>query len=312
MADLKISAMTAAAALGGTEKIPAVQGGANVYLTPAQQSTYIIGASAGAGTPGFTLTGGLTLGQITGANASYTEFDLQNTTSGAAASTDFVINSDNATNTTHYGNFGKNSSGFTGTGSLNAAGYTYLTSTSDDLVIGTTTANAIRFVTNGAATDAMQISSAGVITHLNGTTLSAALTYGGVTLSNSVVGTGSMALGVGQTAFTPSDTSGASLTFTGVTAYYTQVGKQVTFTLALTYPTTASGANASIGLGALPNFYASASVQILVGTVSGTLSVFKGVANANNLTVFTTANAQLTNATMSTLPVLITGTYLSQ
>lgn len=40
MADKKISAMTAATTLGGTEKIPAVQGGANVYLTPAQLAVY--------------------------------------------------------------------------------------------------------------------------------------------------------------------------------------------------------------------------------------------------------------------------------
>lgn len=40
MADTKISAESAAAALGGTEKIPGVQSAANVYLTPAQIKTF--------------------------------------------------------------------------------------------------------------------------------------------------------------------------------------------------------------------------------------------------------------------------------
>jgi hypothetical protein len=44
MADTKISAETAASALGGTEAIPCVQGGANRRLTPAQIFTYIRGA----------------------------------------------------------------------------------------------------------------------------------------------------------------------------------------------------------------------------------------------------------------------------
>lgn len=40
MADTKISALSAAAALGGTEEIPGVQSAANVKLTPAQIKTY--------------------------------------------------------------------------------------------------------------------------------------------------------------------------------------------------------------------------------------------------------------------------------
>ncbi len=43
MADTKISALGAAAALDGTEEIPGVQSAANVKLTPAQVVTYILG-----------------------------------------------------------------------------------------------------------------------------------------------------------------------------------------------------------------------------------------------------------------------------
>ncbi len=95
---------------------------------------------------------------------SYFQTIWQNTNSGSTASTDLIISSDNGTATTHYLNAGKNSSGFTGSGSLNAAGYSYLTSTSDDLVIGTTTNNGIHWVVNNSITDAMSISGAGLFT----------------------------------------------------------------------------------------------------------------------------------------------------
>ena len=94
----------------------------------------------------------------------YVQAILQNTNSGATASTDFVISNDLGTNIAYYGNFGMNSSGFTGTGSFYLPNAVYLSATSGDLVIGTTTSNAIRFVVNDGATDAMSISTAGAVT----------------------------------------------------------------------------------------------------------------------------------------------------
>jgi len=55
-----------------------------------------------------------------------------------------------------------NSSGFTGSGAFNQPNNVYLTATTADLAIGTTTANAIHFVVNSGATDAATISSSGV------------------------------------------------------------------------------------------------------------------------------------------------------
>jgi len=46
--------------------------------------------------------------------------------------------------------------------------------------------------------------------------------------------------------WTPTDNSGAGLSFTGVVATYTKIGRQVTCAFTLTYPTTASAAAASI------------------------------------------------------------------
>ena len=85
---------------------------------------------------------------------SYNQIILQNLSSGASASTNFNVSNNNGTSTTNYGEFGINSSGFSGTGSFSQAGYTYLASASTDLVLGTYGNNAIHFVVNSGATDA--------------------------------------------------------------------------------------------------------------------------------------------------------------
>jgi hypothetical protein len=48
--------------------------------------------------------------------------------------------------------------------------------------------------------------------------------------------------------YTPTDSSGASLSFTNAYGYYTKVGRLVTYNFAVTYPSTASGSNAKISL----------------------------------------------------------------
>jgi len=47
--------------------------------------------------------------------------------------------------------------------------------------------------------------------------------------------------------WTPADSSGASLTFTSVQAFYTKTGRMVTLNASFTYPSTASTAQISIG-----------------------------------------------------------------
>lgn len=110
---------------------------------------------------------------------SYNQIVLQNTNSGSLASTDFVVSNDLGSSSGYYGDFGMNSSGFTGTGALNTANNVFLTATSADLAIGTTTNNAIRFVVNNGATDALTIGTSGAITTgvWNGSTIG--VTYGG-------------------------------------------------------------------------------------------------------------------------------------
>jgi hypothetical protein len=91
----------------------------------------------------------------------YNQLILQNLSKSTSASADFVISNDISTDTTFYGNFGMNSSTFTGTGALSAANAVYLTSTSGPLVLGSTTQHPIRFVVNGGTSDILYIDGAG-------------------------------------------------------------------------------------------------------------------------------------------------------
>ena len=127
----------------------------------------------------------------------YNQCIIQNTNNGNAASTDYVVSNNNGSSTAYYGDFGMNSSGWTGTAgtnSFNAPNMVYLTSTTGDLLLGTTTSNAIRFATNGGA-DAAQISSAGLFSTTSDATISTHTVGrgGGLISSNVVVGQGAFA-----------------------------------------------------------------------------------------------------------------------
>jgi hypothetical protein len=121
---------------------------------------------------------------------SYAQVILANTSNGSSASTDFIVGNDQTTTSSYFGDFGMNSSGFTGTGSLNGANNVFLSSTSADLVIGTTTSNAIRFVVNNGATDAMTIAADGTVTipsaAIDTTSITTPLLIGGSTASSSL------------------------------------------------------------------------------------------------------------------------------
>jgi len=100
---------------------------------------------------------------------SYFQNVIQNTSAGTAASAEFIAYNDQGTASTNYATVGINSSGYTGTGSINAPGYAYFLSASTDLVLGTIGANGIHFTTNSSATDALAISSAGAVSLPGGT-----------------------------------------------------------------------------------------------------------------------------------------------
>ena len=117
------------------------------------------------GTPGYTETNINTFAvQQTGNISSYFQWSLQNQNAGSTSSADLVIGGDLETASTYFLNAGWNSSGFTGSGAFNKANSGYITTTSGDLAIGTTTANAIHFVVNSGTTDAVTVNTAAAST----------------------------------------------------------------------------------------------------------------------------------------------------
>jgi len=107
--------------------------------------------------------------------------------------------------------------------------------------------------------------------------------------------------------WTPADASGAGLTFTSVTAKYTRIGRQVTATVVLTFPTTASTAQAQIS--GLP--FAASNFGQFVLTNTGVVGGGSGLVAASGTTIalYLQTGAIRTNAACSTATVNLTGTY---
>jgi hypothetical protein len=148
---------------------------------------------------------------------SFLQAVIQNTNSGTLASADFIVGNNLSTATTFYGDFGMNSSGFTGTGSMNLANAVYFYSVSGDLVLGTQSANAIHIVANTAASDAITVSSANVVS-LNGQSITLAgplTTAGAFPLTLTQTGTTSVTLPTSGTLVNSAVTTLSSLTSVG-------------------------------------------------------------------------------------------------
>jgi len=87
----------------------------------------------------------------------YAQIILQNINPGGNSSSDFVVSNDKGAANGYYGDFGMNSSGFNGTGSLNLPNATYVYGVNSDVVIGTASANAVHILANGSVTDAITV-----------------------------------------------------------------------------------------------------------------------------------------------------------
>ena len=81
---------------------------------------------------------------------SWSQVMIQNTSNGTGASSDYVVTRDTGTASTGYGDFGINSSGFTGGGAWGDAGGTYLYSTGGTLAMGTNDSYALKLFANSA------------------------------------------------------------------------------------------------------------------------------------------------------------------
>ena len=125
-------------------------------------SPFMSKSSVAVGT--LTYTPANALGTFQSSTSSYNQVILQNSNTGTAASADVIVNNNLSTDSTYYGDFGINSSTFTGSGAFNAPNAVYVTATTGDLALGTTTSNPIHFVVNGGVSDAMTIATTGAIT----------------------------------------------------------------------------------------------------------------------------------------------------
>jgi hypothetical protein len=94
---------------------------------------------------------------------SYNQVVVQNSNSGSLASASLLVNNDQGSAGAYYTELGMNSSGFTGVGSFSLPNASYLASASSDLVIGTYSSNAIRFVINSGTKDSMIVAANGAV-----------------------------------------------------------------------------------------------------------------------------------------------------
>ena len=109
-----------------------------------------------------------TIAFFTGNVNSYSQVLNHNHNPGASASSDFIVSNDASTDTATYGDFGINSSGWAATTSpFNTANATYLISANSDLVLGTVTANPIRFGVGSGVTDLIHITGSGIAVSVN-------------------------------------------------------------------------------------------------------------------------------------------------
>jgi len=97
------------------------------------------------------------VGSFASTVAGYNQVVVQNKSTATNASSNFNVSNDAGTAGSNYAELGINSSTFTGTGSFNIAGASYVASASTDLTLGTYGAYSIHFVTNSNTTDAMTI-----------------------------------------------------------------------------------------------------------------------------------------------------------
>lgn len=123
-----------------------------------------------------------------------------------------------------------------------------------------------------------------------GAATATSINFGGSTFSDYVTA-----------AWTPIDSSGASLTFTNVSARYTRIGNQVFASASLTYPTTVSGSNAVIGglpLTVSNNNYGYTPMPLASGT--GTIgSLVQALKNTTTMQIITGNGGAVTNAVLT-------------
>jgi len=287
MANSKISALTAATTpVVGTEVLPIVQSSATVKLAISDLTPGLSTITAAKGGTGQTT---YAVGDLLYASAATTLSKLADVATGNALISGGVTTAPSWGKiglTTHVSgilpvaNGGTNASTASITSFNNITGYTASGAT------GTTSTNLV-FSTSPSITTPTLV---GDVTLSTGNIIQGTAAKGiNFTANTPAAGKTSQLLSwYEEGTWTPSDQSGAGLTFTGVTATYTRIGRQVTCNLTFKYPVTASVATATIG--GLPfnsGSYGAGSIQGFFSITTATLTSrgLYGAANTNQVVI---------------------------
>jgi hypothetical protein len=327
---LKGNGTAISAATSGTDYAPATSGSSILYgnsaggfsnVTVGTGLTFVAGTLASTASGGTVTSVSFTGGVITVANPTTTPaFTVAGTSGGipyfSSAST-WASSAALAANALVVG------------GGAGATPATITTGTGVVIALGVNTGTAGAFVVNGGA---LGTPSSGTVTNLTGTAAinitgtAPAGTLTGTTLSSSVTASSLTSVGTSLTinsisvtpaegTWTPTDASGASLSFSGVYALgkYKKVGAIVWFSFQVLYPATASAASATIG--GLPFTPANTGPDNVTGAMqtngstAALLTVNSGAANIA-LQIASTG-IQFTNVQLSTIFVRGSGFYFT-
>ena len=233
-------------------------------------------------------------GVVYGAGSSlngYVQDVVQNTNAGSAASADYVVSNNLGTAGAYYGDFGINSSTFSGVGSLSLPNATYVYSANGDLVLGSYTSNAIHFVVGNGATDAAGIDVSGNFTAL----VTGALSGSVQRTLKAKLSDFSNAQDFGVSAVGVDSTT----TFNALNATFGTVGGAITFapfakTLVSDPSSLGYGINISNPIALLGSDYASAYIHLPVGSSGST----------NTLTITPAAGTSFDNYALKNIRIV--------
>jgi trimeric autotransporter adhesin len=226
----------------------------------------------------------------------YLQFNVQNQSSGASASSDLVATADNGSETTNYVDMGVNGSGYTG-GVMGSPDDAYLFNIGNNFLVGTgSSSKAIVFMTGGtsqAANERMRIDGTGKVgigTTSPGSTLDV---KGTLHLSGSTSGYVGIAppAAAGSTTYTlpaADGTSGQVLSTngSGILSWATASSGSTTHTLSSSSNTITSTVNGVTGTASAVNTVANtSSTNTLTTTVNGVAATGVNIINSNTLSL---------------------------
>ena len=308
MANSKISALTSAATVVGTEVLPIVQSSATVKVAISDLNP---GLSTILATKGGTGQTSYAVGDLLYASTTTTLAKLADVATGNALISGGVSTAPSWGKiglTTHISgvlpvaNGGTNASTASITSFNNITGYTASGAT------GTTSTNLV-FSTSPSITTPTLVGNA---------TLSTGNIVQGTAAKGFDFSANTPAAGKTSTilnwyeegTWTPTDASGAALALTkNGTQYYTKVGRFVTVTFNVTYPATASAVAAKIG--SLPFTSVAANNTGALLTSSGIATVGLVTGTTTRIDIYTAANVAVTNVQLSAASLFGSFTYTS-